>query len=647
MNIETSSTIEQIKKVDKKVDKNDKVDEKQIIEKIRKTEKMFKSFASSKLEELKQKLPQDKFQKLSQEFKNLENNFNIDLKTLEKKLSELKENQFEEYQNIIKSMQDKFWGILEIKEWDTIYDIATKYLNLPEKWKKEVYSWFDLADWMVKNENLKSENLKIWDVIILPAEYSLVKSFLKYENKIDLKELWKKQNIKFKEWVSKEQKWEILILLLQFFKIKKNDEKIQFVLAELSKLAPKDNIKAPSLAKTTKNISSPLWDKEVLDYWNTNSIDIKNLSTTQNNNIDPSILKDIKDKYDGKWKDYSGFFWYFDWLKDGVIYWVAEQIESYKSLFNKETYEKIIWFLWNLSSKDILNIGKAFYNELKQIVSDIDFSDPHKLWKVIWKFIVNIVLSVIWAWWILKIWEKLSKIPKLAKLWALFEKTGKFLRSATWNISLDTFKNIKKVWFELLYHSWNPVLIVSLDTYNLLVKWWVKEYMEIKWIKNFKAIDLKKLWVSESYVINLKHKMEQVKKLGFKMEDITKLDKKLLAFDKLLNTLNKLIDITWKISTYTMNLATKPENLVKLSHLLNKIWPGFHKIMHIFPIKMNSTQAAMSLWFLERKLRDPNSNQNEYTNIIKFLLSFLNEPIKSQKTKELIAMWINLNSNTT
>ena len=109
-------TIEQIKETDKKIDKNNQIDEQVIINQIEQTDKLLRKFKKQKLKEFKDKLSADKYEKLLKELNNLEQIFISDLERLQQALKTLKENQFSAYQKIIKSMQDKFWGLLEIKQ---------------------------------------------------------------------------------------------------------------------------------------------------------------------------------------------------------------------------------------------------------------------------------------------------------------------------------------------------------------------------------------------------------------------------------------------------------------------------------------------------------------------------------------------------
>jgi hypothetical protein len=75
-----------------------------------------------------------------------------------------------------------------------------------------------------KNENINPEKLQIGDVILIPSEYTILKSLLKWENIIDLKELFKNQNIKFNKKLSNEEKIQIYPLLLQYFKLRNNSK---------------------------------------------------------------------------------------------------------------------------------------------------------------------------------------------------------------------------------------------------------------------------------------------------------------------------------------------------------------------------------------------------------------------------------------
>lgn len=284
-------TIEQIRETDKKIDKNNQIDEQTIINKIKQTDELFRKFKNKKLQEFKNKIPSDKYEKLLKELNNLEQIFKSDLERLQQALQKLKENQFSAYQKIIKSMQDKFWGLLEIKQWDTLRDIAVKYLWLPENWRKESYSWFELVEWLQKNENIDSERLQIGDIILIPAEYTILKSLLKWENIIDLKELFKNQNIKFnKEKLSDEEKTQIYSLLLQYFKLRWNDNKIKFILKELAVLSEKHNDKLSPKTEITKAIQEISKNKE-----------------KQKKFIE--ILQEFKKAHSPEWKDYSWFIY--------------------------------------------------------------------------------------------------------------------------------------------------------------------------------------------------------------------------------------------------------------------------------------------------------------------------------------------------
>ena len=253
-------TINSVEKADKKIDKSNQVDEKKLIEKIQKTEKLLKKFEDTKLKELKTQLWENSYKELEKNLKNLERNFAKNLRNLQNILEKLQENQFQEYQNIILAMQDKFFWVLEIKEWDTVWDIAVKYLWLPKNWKKEWYAWFELVEWLRENENIEPKKLQVWDVIIIWSEFVVLKNLLKYENYIDLKSLIKEHKVKFtKTDIPPEIKFDIYQVLINFFKIKWEWEKAVNLMSDLFELTEKFWNKPISNTEIKINIENNEW----------------------------------------------------------------------------------------------------------------------------------------------------------------------------------------------------------------------------------------------------------------------------------------------------------------------------------------------------------------------------------------------------
>lgn len=469
--VEIQSTIEKIETADTKLDSNNTIDEQKIIDKINQTKEYFEKFEKTKLVEMKDKLSTDEYKNLKDNFDKLKQGFWLDLELVSKKLTMIDELKEEEYSQIIIDMEDNFWWLLEIKSWDKIWDLAVKYLWLPQNWKLANYSWFQLTDWIEKHQDIDQNKLQIWNLLMLPAEYTILKDIIKNNDYIEVEKLLEKEEISYKEKykeLSELDKVNIKKILIKYFDAKWNEEQSKIIMDELEesyfKWLTKEEIKKAKEIATANPIFYKEWliqyDPKNLDYW--------------------------------IWE-------YPQWLKDGFLYWSARVLNWYHWLLSWELKDKILkWLeeLWNDPMWTLWMIWDELWNEIKNI-ADFDIKLPHSVWSTIWALLTNILIWV-FTWWIVwklvwvsaKTLSKLSKIKWLESIQKIsnkisVDKSKEFTNKVTWWINikkLETIKNFNKEWFktlwiESMYHSWNWILMTTADTLRTIkiLKW-------VKWI---------------------------------------------------------------------------------------------------------------------------------------------------------------------
>ncbi len=518
-------TLDAIEKADKKIDENNQVDEQAIFDKLNQTEDYFRTFENTKLKDLEKKLDPIQFQKLQNEFSRLRFWFETDLSEISKKISILEEWQLEDYNNIIIWLQDRFWWLLEIKKWDNIWNLATKFLQLPEEWKLQSYSWFQLADWLVENEWIKktwewaSQNLLIkeWDIILIPWEYTILKELMKNNDYFDVKELLSNQNIKYSkefEWLSSSDKFNIKIIIARYFSYKWDSVKSKNLLLELAGEYEKQS-----------------WKEEAEEDW-------INPFVKEIFKDDPEWLKAYLDmqlkKYDDKW-NYEWFFWFFDWISDWFLRWIYEQLWSYASMLEWDAQKKVLEVIelikkeWFWLIKDIL---WELWDEIKWIW-DI-FTNPHKWWVSLWKMFLNLIIWLV-SWWVawasVKIATKLNKILSKWKFldWLLVLNkwvglSASTLKWITWIspkllnpkefLELWIKDKFKKISHESMFYSWSDIYIVFSELTKI---WKLAPYMSIfKYnIKTFITPDNKTL--IKINIKNIDNFMWQLSDSGWKL----------------------------------------------------------------------------------------------------------------------------------
>ncbi len=454
---ETAQIIEQINISDQQIDTDNTIDEQKIIQKIKETEDNFNRFSNHQLQDLQNTIPPEQFEKLKQNFNTLTHTFQSELDITQGKLSQLQHDEKEEYTRIIEEMQEKFWWALQIKQWDTLWDIAVKYLWLPSEWKLENYSWFEMVDILKQEQNIDDEKLQVWDVIIIPAEYTILKDIIKNNDVLDIKKLLQNDEIIYKDvydTYNNDEKFHIDMILLKYFQAKQNHQKSDEI---FEKILETGSQKQPSRKSLSLHPQ-------------------KNAEDAQN------FLDQKLSENSSEWKNYEGIWWYIEWLSDGFTYWVYAQLKSYADMLDGTTFNKILELL-----QDPIWIVQELYKDMKEEFWNIDLSVPYELWKTAWRLSMNIIIGMItWG----AIWVAitgLSRFSKLTKLTQWLKTTQQFTKQMTGGIELKkinvlknpNFASFKQLWIEALYHSWNWIIMTWLDIKKIAtsLKW-------VKWVNS-------------------------------------------------------------------------------------------------------------------------------------------------------------------
>ncbi len=468
--LETNSIIEQINTSDRDIDTDNFIDEKKVIQNIISSQQNFDDFQKNQLQNLQSQLSVEEFEKLHNDFTTLKQNFQIELDVAENKLEQLKQNQLEEYAEIIWEMQDKFWGALKIQPWDTLWDVAVKYLWLPATGKLENYSWFDLVDTIQSEQKISHDSLQVWDIMIIPAEYTILKDIMQHGNKIDIVELLKNNEIIYRteyNSVSETDKFNTDLVLLKYFQTKWNTQKVDILFEKIFTYTrpKKNNIVLPSISKEEKN--DGLFD---------------------------TLIAENQDKW-----NYEGISWFFEWITDGFQFWVFSQLKSYADFLDGDTFKKVSEWIEKLV-EDPIPMLKELYGNLKEEFGDIDFSAPHALWKTTGKLVVNILIAFITGWVFWASIKLTSKLTQLSKLTTGLKKAKEFTKQMTGWIELkkiNILKNpswwsFKQLWIEALYHSGSWIIMTGLDVKKIS--------RALKWVK----------WFNADWLKVMKHKWEDV-----------------------------------------------------------------------------------------------------------------------------------------
>lgn len=493
-----------VKTADSKLDQIWLVDEQKVIDKVLEVSIYFSEFETKNLPKLRASLSEKAFDELKWEFSKLKENFYSDIKQLKAKLELHDEMLFDEYNMLLRDFQDEFWWVLEIKEWDTIWDIATKYVWLPKDGKASTYSWFQLADWMAENQKVTANNLKVWDVVIVPSEYSALKDLFQNSDVFDLETLLNEWKIVYKpefEKLPKDEQFDALRAIYKYLNARwwSNDLSpllIKIYAEHLVTQLPPEDVK----------LAEKLWEDKWVIEW---------------------IIEKELNRYDDEGKDYSGIR-FFKWLADWFYYWMFKQLDAYRAFLSWDVFQQIYDFLESLAENPWDTLAEMWDSICEAMWFDeFDFSLPHTVWRSFWAMYINIVLwALCWfvgwlaARWVMawaaavKGFNKI-KIPdgQIDKIeWVLVNNINRataWAKEFTGNVNFSNmnmlkwydYSKLRNLWINMAYHSWEIVAIACLDAKRLYKVLTWEKWIDVNWVKVIKDSAWKEVIALDPYYL--------------------------------------------------------------------------------------------------------------------------------------------------